>query len=103
MTTTYPEDFVKRFFGQIEEGLRAENLEPVVIRRIMNRLLYGHPGGPDVRHMFITAGVDAQKTVDDAIVKSREYQVDVHWHSLRDSCRPDYKHETYLNGERKEV
>lgn len=102
MTATYPEDFVKRFFGQIEEAMQDEFIHPEARRRVMNRLLYGHPEGPNVRHMFVTDGIDSQKTIDDAVIKSHEYQVDVHWHSARVPCR-DQRHETYLHGEKKEV
>lgn len=91
-------ELIRRFFDTLEDALRAEDVEDHVQRRIMNRLLFGTAEGPTVRHMFITAGIDEQKVLEEAREKSTESQVSVHWHPARAACRNE-KHESYQNGE----
>jgi hypothetical protein len=51
-----------------------------------------------VREMFIFAGIDEQKTLDDAREKSEEEVVQVHWHTKAEHCEAKFRHQLYRDG-----
>ena len=50
------------------------------------------------RNLFLFKGIDKQKSTDDAVKKSVEGSVIVHFHSKPRKCA-DYMHEMYENGQ----
>lgn len=53
-----------------------------------------------MRAMFITPGIDEQKTLDDArkVSKKDSEAVEVHWHSANVPCEAKYEHALFNDG-----
>ena len=48
---TEPVDLIRRTLGFMDRAMADEGCPPDLRRRVMNRLIYGHPDGPDAREL----------------------------------------------------